>query len=386
MPRQLHSWPAGASFHTFGKLQHHNQIDGDLMSTSAQIQQPLTPQATQKAISEGQQQLTPMRLIQMGWSFILPLAIQTAVRTRIFDVLDERPKTVAQICQETACAHRGVEPLINFLVAIELLRKTADGLYSLTPESSTFLVSSKPSFHGGFICHLATDLIPKFMELENVVRTGHPARSANQEAEGTDFFKNFVEDLMPVNFPAARTLAQHLASNRKTETTKILDIAAGSGVWGLAAAQAFPAATLTAIDYPDVLAVTRSVVSRFGLNGRFHEIAGDVLQVNLGIGYSIATLGHILHSEGEERSRALLHKVYEALAPQGTIAIAEFVLNEDRTSPPAVAGFNLNMAVNTEHGRTFTFSELRQWLEEAGFRSVRTLEVPGPSPLVLADK
>lgn len=68
------------------------------------------------------------------------------------------------------------------------------------------------------------------------------------------------------------------------------------------------------------------------------------------------------------------------------IAIAEFVLNEDRTSPPASACFNLNMAVNTENGRAFTFSELRLWLEDAGFRNVCTLDVPGPSPLVLAEK
>ena len=353
------------------------------MITSTQIPESPTAQRTPQ---QAQQQITPMRVIQMGWAFVMPLAIESAVRTRIFDVLDEHPKTIAQVCQETACSPRGVEPLVNFLVAIELLRRSADGVYSLTPESSAFLVSNKPSFHGGFICHLTADLIPKFLELEQVVRTGHPARSVNREAEATAFFKNFVEDLMPLNFPAARTLAQHLASSRKTETTKILDIAAGSGVWGIAVCQAFASATLTAVDFPEVLEVTRSVVSRFGLNGRFHGIAGDVLRVDLGAGYSIATLGHILHSEGEERSREILHKVYEALAPQGTVAIAEFVLNEDRTSPPAAAYFNLNMAVNTENGRAFTGSELQRWLEEAGFRNVRTLEIPGPSPLVLAEK
>jgi len=355
------------------------------MNTPTETPKSSTP-PTARTSTEAQQQITPMRLIQMAWSFVIPLAIDSAVRTGIFDVLGEHPKTIAQVCQETACSPRGVEPLLNFLISIELLSRTADGLYSLTPESSAFLVSTKPSFHGGFISHLTADLIPKFLELEQVVRTGCPARPVNREAEGTTFFKNFVEDLMPLNFPAAQTLASHLASSRKVETTQILDIAAGSGVWGIAAAQAFPSASLTAVDYAEVLEVTRSVVSRFGLNGRFHGIAGDVLRVNLGTGYSIAILGHILHSEGEERSRAILHKLHEALAPQGTIAIAEFVLNEDQTSPPAVACFNLNMAVNTEHGRTFMFRELQDWLKLAGFRNIRTLDVPGPSPLVLAEK
>jgi hypothetical protein len=42
--------------------------------------------------------------------------------------------------------------------------------------------------------------------------------------------------------------------------------------------------------------------------------------------------------------------------------------------------------VNTEEGDTFTFGEYRKWLEESGFRDVRTLEAPSPSPLILATK
>ena len=144
------------------------------MVTSTQTREALAPQTVQKRHPQSQQQVTPMRLIQMGWAFVMPIAIESAVRTRIFDVLDEHPKTIAQVCQETACSARGVEPLVNFLVAVELLSKSKDGFYSLTPESSAFLVSTKPSFHGGFICHLTADLIPKFLSLsmssERVIR------------------------------------------------------------------------------------------------------------------------------------------------------------------------------------------------------------------------
>jgi 3-hydroxy-5-methyl-1-naphthoate 3-O-methyltransferase len=48
--------------------------------------------------------------------------------------------------------------------------------------------------------------------------------------------------------------------------------------------------------------------------------------------------------------------------------------------------FAVNMLVNTECGDTFSFNEIRNWLEEAGFKDARTLEAPGPSPLVLATK
>jgi hypothetical protein len=136
----------------------------------------------------------------------------------------------------------------------------------------------------------------------------------------------------------------------------------------------------------EVLPATRETVARFGLTERFKFVAGDLLTADFGSGYNVATLGHILHSEGEARGRSLLRKTFEALAPGGTIAIAEFLVNEDRTGPVMSLFFAANMLVNTDNGDTFSFGEIGAWLTEAGFTNARLLEVPGPSPLILATK
>src|SRR5581483_6459488 len=145
------------------------------------------------------------------------------------------------------------------------------------------------------------------------------------------FFAQFVADLFPVNFPAAMALARHLDLASSQRPIRVLDIAAGSGVWGIALAQTSPQVRVTAVDWPGVLPVTKETVERFHLADRYHYIAGDIGDVAFGSGYDIATLGHILHSEGEQRSRALLKKVFDALAPGGTIAIAEFLVDDSRT-------------------------------------------------------
>ncbi|HXX40913.1 MAG TPA: hypothetical protein VEI58_01440, partial [Chthoniobacterales bacterium] len=62
------------------------------------------------------------------------------------------------------------------------------------------------------------------------------------------------------------------------------------------------------------------------------------------------------------------------------------LVNDERTGPPDSLMFAVNMLVNTDHGDTFSFNEIKGWLEEAGFKDARTLEVTGPSPLVLATK
>jgi ubiquinone/menaquinone biosynthesis C-methylase UbiE len=268
------------------------------------------------------------------------------------------------------------------LVGLNFLAKTDAQRYVLTPESEAFLVSTKPSFLGGQLKHGSEQLIPKWLHLNEIVGTGKPSASVNQEGEGSDFFQRFVVDIFPLSYPSAQALAKHLALKKAT----VLDLAAGSGVWGIALAQSSEQVTVTAVDWVGVLPATQATVARFGLSGRFTFVAGDLLSADFGQGHTIATLGHILHSEGEARSRALLRRTFDALAPGGTIVIAEFLVNADRTGPVGSLFFATNMLVNTDAGDTYSFEEIRGWLTEAGFKDARLLESPGPSPLLLATK
>ncbi len=108
------------------------------------------------------------------------------------------------------------------------------------------------------------------------------------------------------------------------------------------------------------------LAERFGVGDRLTTVAGDLLEVDFGSGHKVATLGHILHSEGVERCRALLRRSHEALAPGGTIAIAEFLVDADRRGPMSGLIFAVNMLVNTEAGGTYSFDEIADWLTEVG--------------------
>jgi hypothetical protein len=61
-------------------------------------------------------------------------------------------------------------------------------------------------------------------------------------------------------------------------------------------------------------------------------------------------------------------------------------VNDERTEPLAGLLFAVNMLVNTDNGDTYSFREISSWLGEAGFVNARSLEAPGPSPLILATK
>jgi len=329
--------------------------------------------------------LRPDRIMQMAWGFAPPLLLEVAIRHRVFDYLDGAAHTAEEVAADTRGSVRGWTAVLNALAGLDFLRKEGDR-YVTTPESSTFLVTTKPSFCGGLLRHTTRHLIPSWLHLEETVRTGMPPGAVNQADHGETFFAEFVSDIFNTSYPSARTLAAHLALEKKAAPVRALDVATGSGVWGIALAQSSPNVHVTAVDWPGVLPITGQHAEKFGVASRFTYLPGDILTVDYPADYDVATLGHILHSEGEARSRALLRKMHGALKPGGTIAIAEFTPNAERTGPPHTLIFAVNMLVHTEHGNTYPFAEVSGWLREAGFVDARELPCPGPAPLILATR
>jgi hypothetical protein len=325
--------------------------------------------------------VTPERIFQFAWGYAPPLVIEAGIRHHVFDVLDSGPKSVSEVSKATGASERGLTAIMNVLLA-----KDQKGTYCLTPESAAFLVSTKPSFQGGLIRHSSEQLIPNWLHLNDVVATGQPVAAVNQQGPGTDFFAEFVNDIFPMSYRVTQELAGHLNLKDADAPVRVLDLAAGSGVWGIGLAQSSSQVRVTAVDWPGVIPVTKKTVARFGVADRFTFVEGDLQQADFGSGHDVATLGHILHSEGIARSKALLAKTFAALTSGGTIAIQEFLVNADRTGPLGSLIFAVNMLVNTDGGDTFSFEEISSWLNEAGFVNARTLDTHGPSPLILATK
>ena len=331
-------------------------------------------------------QIKPERLTQLMFGFAPPLILEAALHHRVFDVLQDAPKTVEQVSQLTGASVRGLRAIMNALVALQFLTKDAAQNYSLTAESSAFLVSTKPSFLGGLLHQTTQQLLPQWMKLTEVVQTGKPAQSVNQEEMGATFFERFVDALFPANYPAAQVLAKILNLAQTQQPISVLDMGTGSGVWGIALAQASPLVQVTAIDWAQVIPITQQIAARHGVADRFQYVSGDYLDVNLGSGHQVAILGQILHSEGANRSRHLLAKVFEALAPGGTIAIAEWLPDGDRRGPLNALIFAVNMLVLSDEGDTFSADEIGGWLLEVGFSNIQMVPVPAPFPLILATK
>jgi 3-hydroxy-5-methyl-1-naphthoate 3-O-methyltransferase len=141
--------------------------------------------------------LSPQRISEMAWGFAPPLILEAAIRTKVFDVLDSGPKTIDELSAATKTSPRGLRAILNALVGFDLLTRDGDR-YALTEESAAFLVSTKPSFQGGIDRHISSQLIPAWLDIEQIVRTGKADRPVNQQESGAEFFAQFVEDILPI--------------------------------------------------------------------------------------------------------------------------------------------------------------------------------------------
>ena len=167
---------------------------------------------------------------------------------------------------------------------------------------------------------------------------------------------------------------------------KVLDIAAGHGIFGITVARRNLRARIVALDFPQVLTVAHENASRAGVSNRYSLLPGNVLEVELGNGFDVVLVPNLIHSLDRTANDLLLKKVYSALAPNGRVVVVEFAPDEDRISPRIPALFALAMLANNT-GDAYTVSENRAMLNGAGFSDCEVHALlPTPFTAIIARK
>jgi 2-polyprenyl-3-methyl-5-hydroxy-6-metoxy-1,4-benzoquinol methylase len=167
---------------------------------------------------------------------------------------------------------------------------------------------------------------------------------------------------------------------------RVLDIAAGHGLFGIEVAKQHAQARIAAVDWAPVLEVAKGNAAKAGVADRYETIPGSAFDVEYGGPYDIVLLTNFLHHFDPETCIGLLKKVHAALKPGGRVAALEFVPNEDRVSPPMAASFSMTMLATTRAGDAYTLKDLEGMYRKAGFDRVTAHPVPtGPHTVVMGE-
>ncbi|MDB6040592.1 MAG: crtF [Verrucomicrobiales bacterium] len=303
-------------------------------------------------------------------------ALRAALDLDVFTLLANGPGTAQEIANQSKTALRGARILCDHLAVQGFLTKTGNR-YALTPDSAVFLNRNSPAYLGGAVEFLLSDgLTSSFEALTESVRRGGTAASDRGTTEANHpIWLSFARAMGGMMVPAAEGLAQMLGLDPQ-KPTRILDVAAGHGMWGIAFAKKYPKALVVALDWAEVLQIAREHAQKAGVLDRFSTIAGSAFDVELGGDYDVVLVPNFLHHFNRNDCVRFLKRVHGALRAGGRVAIVEFVPNEDRVTPPAAAGFSLVMLATTPEGDAYTFAEYTQMLTAAGFQPPTAHSLP----------
>ena len=304
-------------------------------------------------------------------------ALKAAIDLDIFRAVGEGPGDVASIARHAGASERGIRILCDFLVISGVLAKE-NGQYKHTSTSAAFLDPRSPACMASIAQFLGNPAMNEsYNHLAEVVRKGRTSLPGAGSVEPDNpIWVQFAENMAPMMGPMAAPLGAIVLEGH-SGPMRVLDIAAGHGLFGIEIAKQNPQAHVTGLDWANVLKVAVANAHKSGVADRYDLLPGSAFEVDFGGPYDAVLLTNFLHHFDVPTNVALLKKVRAALKPGGRAATLEFVPNEDRVSPPMPAAFSMVMLATTASGDAYTLSELTGMYKQAGFHNI----VPHPIPM-----
>ena len=322
------------------------------------------------------QQPNPALLFQTINAYQRTEALKAAIDLEVFTAIGEGKRTPAEIAQRCGAAERGIRILCDFLTIMGFLTKS-EQTYSLTADSAMFLDKKSAAYMGGATQFMLSPMLTAgYKDFTAAVRKGGIAVSEEGTiAPDNPIWVEFAHAMAPLMALPAELMSR-LADPEAKEKLKILDIAAGHGLFGIAFARNNPNVEVVALDWANVLEVAKQNAAKAGVADRYTTKPGSAFDVDFGDGYDIVLLTNFLHHFDPPTCETLLRKVHAALKPGGRAVTLEFVPNEDRVTPPESASFAVMMLGSTPAGDAYTFAELEKMMTAAGFGKSEFHQLP----------
>ena len=303
--------------------------------------------------------------------FMKSRVILTAAELDIFTRIDTKPCGAKELAGEKSLDERAATRVLDCLVSFGLLEKES-GRYKLSEEGSLFSAR-----HPQTILPMAlhtNHLWDTWSDLTDVVKKGGSAGLDSGVQMNRADWNSFIGAMHVRGQKLAQSLVKEYDLSR---FKRLLDVGGASGTYTIAFLRRKPTLTAVLFDLKNVTPMAEERLAAEHLAGRVEIVTGDFYKDELPKGCDLAFLSAIIHQNSFEQNLALFAKIFRALEPGGTVLIRDHIMKETRTEPAAGALFAINMLVNTRGGDTYTFAEVKEALEKAGFTGVKQLRFGG---------
>lgn len=311
-------------------------------------------------------------------------AIHVALELGLFESLRE-PADTSGLVSRTAYSERGLSALLGMLKSLGFVDRH-DGIWQLNPLSRAYMLKDSTYFWGPFFKR-AGDALPMCkMLLENV---RDDKTTEERPAEGWE--AGHIDEATArsvTDFMHCHSIAPAVGLARTCDFSgvdRVLDVGGGSGCYSIALADANPELKATVMDLPTICAVAGEYIENAGLSGRVDARAVDMFRQDWPTDYDCHFFANVFHDWSMQTCLQLARSSFAALPVGGRICLQEMLLDDSGDGPAAAIAFSLLMCLGTK-GQQFTFVQLKDMLETAGFSDVSATRSYGYYSLVTGYK
>ncbi|HVT80300.1 MAG TPA: class I SAM-dependent methyltransferase [Phycisphaerae bacterium] len=320
----------------------------------------------------------PARVVNSLAAFQMSSALRTAIEIDLFTSIGEGHNTAVLLAARCGADVRGIRILADYMVIQGFLGKQGEQ-YVLAEEALHYLDRRSPNYLGAPVEFVQAPFVrAQFDRLTECVKHGGADRHASALEPNHEMWVRFARVMGAQMTVEARALVprlKNLPAPFGRRYLRVLDLAAGHGMFGITFAKDDPGCRVVAQDWPAILEVTRENAQKHGVAAQLTTLPGNVLDVEFGEGFDLVLIPNLLHHFDRATNVALLKKGKAALAPGGIAAAVEYAPDENRILPTLHGAFALFLLATTPGGDAYTIGELGAMYEEAGFEHLSACEL-----------
>ena len=307
------------------------------------------------------------RLQRIATGFQPAKVLFAAAELGLFEPILAAWRPAPEVAAEVGGDPRGVEILLDALVALGLVEKQGDR-YRVPADVAEVVAEDSPGHFVAMLRH-RNHTFRRWAFVEEHVRPQPAPTPSERRAVVADrvMNRNFIRAMYASGHQAAPGLVDAIGLE---DARVVADLGGGPGHYLAEMARRDAALEPWLIDLPLTLEVARDLLADSGVAARVRFVAWDFYEEPAPPGlprFDLVLVSQVLHSECPEANARLLAALFPLVAPGGRVVLHENVVEPDRTGPLDAALFAVNMLAMTTGGRTYTEAELAAWGTAAGF-------------------
>jgi hypothetical protein len=324
--------------------------------------------------------VTPDGIFQLALGFMAAKHLFVASEIDLFSQLAAGPATLDELAQRIGVPQRTTRISVDAMVALGFVERHGNQ-YQNGPVATAFLSGRGQADLRPILRFWNRISYPTWLHLEETIRSG---RGPNRQGGGfsEEDQRIFSEGVGAFAAVPAQLLASSYDFGRHR---RILDLGGGIGSFLLPVLRRHPELQGTLFELPGAAGVARQHLDQQPEGKRVEVVAGDFFKDPIPPGHDAIIVANVVHVLSPEHNRALFRRAREAATPGARLLIVDVLTDPTHTQPTFAALAAGEYLLMAGEGDVYSEEDLREWLQETGWRPLEHTPLTGPTTLLVAE-